>query len=557
MKKFLAALLIVMLIFAVGCSDPSSSTPSTPDLTASDYLSKGIKALSLGDYDSALYTINLAYETDTENAPEIALWKSLAILASTALSTEVQDIAEAAGIFSFPTTLNDLVRGNFSNSIEVVDNYDEYSYYDYYLDEFVDGYHFDYIDMPEITLPSNIDFNDLSNFGDGEGTNILNMREYGFAVLYNLGHSYPTGATAPLTSMTSLMSGAVDDVIDCLSAVDTSTSISLTADLLLPGASDSELMTMGWPTSGSGFAGYVIGEAEFLAVIGALEVINTFFNYSLSVSYDADLASLTEVMVDVVANDGTVSDTDLLPDNPMFGMLASHGNTNYYLGEAKASLSSALEHLSTAGTQISARTANDSPFAISRPGLGAILWDDSISGILNITVDYINDVKASLDDTDRTMTITDIPMAGTIEVNISALFDKSILDPANYIEMDSNREPVIYDLGTDLTSDDKVTSSTTISSDHYYAVNATDYTFGGLLVMDKADMTTLLDTAPVPYSVGDGNSYYIGGIPAEVILSMFTTKGETATLDSVTIDGAGSFYWAMVLNPKALSGSEE
>ena len=548
MKKFLAALLTAMLIFAVGCSDPSSSTPSTPDLTASDYLSKGIKALSLGDYDSALYNINLAYETDTENAPEIALWKSLAILASTALSTEVQDIATAAGMTSFPTTLNDLMQGNYQDEMSVLT---AMTFADYYGDV-------SFSTMPEISLPIAVDFNDLDNGElEGDDSNILNIKEYSYAILYNLGHSYPTGVTEPLTAMTNLMTGAVDDVIDCLSAVDTTTNIALTTDLLLPGVSDSELMMMGWPTSGSGFAEYVIGEAEFLTVIGALEVINTFFNYSLSVSYDADLTKLTEVMVDAIANDGTISDTTLLPDNPMSGMLASYGNTNYYLGEAKASLSSALEHLSTAGTQISARTANDSPFAISRPGLGAILWDDSISGILNMTVGYINDVKASLDDTDRTMTITDIPMAGTIEVNISALFDQSILDPANYIEMDSNREPVIYDLGTDLTSDDKVTSSTTISSDHYYAVKATDYTFGGLLVMDKTDMTTLLDTAPVPYSVGDGGSYYIGGIPAEVILSMFTPKGETATLDSATIDGAGSFYWAMVLNPKALSGSEE
>jgi hypothetical protein len=550
MKKILAALLAAMLIFAVGCPDPSSSssTPSTPDLTASDYLSKGIKALSLGDYDSALYNINLAYETDTENAPEIALWKSLAILASTALSTEVQDIATAAGMTSFPTTLNDLMQGNYQDEMSVLT---AMTYADYYGD-------FSYSTMPEISLPIAVDFNDLDNGElEGDDSNILNIKEYSYAILYNLGHSYSTGVTEPLTAMTNLMTGAVDDVIDCLSAVDTTTNIALTTDLLLPGASDSELMMMGWPTSGSGFAEYVIGEAEFLAVIGALEVINTFFNYSLSVSYDADLTKLTEVMVDAIANDGTISDTTLLPDNPMSGMLASHGNTNYYLGEAKASLSSALEHLSSAGTQISARTANDSPFAISRPGLGAILWDDSISGILNMTVDYINDVKASLDDTDKTMTITDIPMAGTIEVNISALFDQSILDPANYIEMDSYREPVIYDLGTDLASSDKVTSSTTISSDHYYAVKATDYTFGGLLVMDKADMTTLLDTAPIPYSVGDGDSYYIGGIPAEVILSMITPKGETATLDSATIDGADSFYWAMVLNPKALSGSKE
>ncbi|MDC7225063.1 MAG: Ig-like domain-containing protein, partial [Spirochaetales bacterium] len=454
------------------------------ELVSDDYLEKGISALFDSDFDTAIEYIDLAYDTDTENQPEIALWKSLALLASTTISDEVQEIAAAAGLTDYPTTLNDLIFGDFSTEMEVLDYADTYSYWD--GSEMIYEIYESYSYLPSITLPTTYDADDLYN-DDDEGLDILNVSEYSIAILYNLGQSYSDGLTDPLTSIVSVLTETNEEVITCLEAVDTSTSISLSADMLFPGESDYELTEMGWPTENGEFADYVIGEAEFNTVIGTFELINFLLNYSLSVTYDAEFDTLVELMVDSIANGG-VTDTSLFPEYPMSEMLAEYDLTDEYLDAAKTSFSSALGHFADAAEDIRTRTDSSSPFAISQAELGDEIWNN-IDNSLSIVSEFCTLLKGSVDDEGTTIVIpcydwdsadvfsdyseTTISSGDNIlalEINASALFDQSLLDPANFIEMDSNREPIIYCLSNDYTTYSEVTSMDSID-DSYYSIN--------------------------------------------------------------------------------------
>jgi len=520
------------------------------------------------NYDLALSYFNSAYAVDTEAKAEVALWKSLATMASTVLSPEIQTIATNAGLTNFPTTLNDMVTGDFLNGMQVLEENS-----DWVWNETL-GYDEEIITLENMNLPAITGtdvFINLVNF-DNEETNILNIQEYAVAILNNLSTAYSSGVSEPLMSLTTVLTTALANVSGYLEAVDFTSNISLTKDIMLPGATGD--INLVWPTENGSPIDYVVGEAEFRTMAGALEIINSIFTYTMSVTYDVALDQLVEQLIYTLTNDGEFS-TDLLFDNPMSGMWADNRETTTYLAESKALMVSGLGNLITATGLIMNRTEEVSPFNISKDALGDSLWSE-IYTPLEVGKEFSTRLKAAIEVTATTLVVplknwdstavfdeyTETAFAAdnitplALEINPSVLYDQSFMDPSYILEMDADREPVIYDFGSDGSDTPAVLNSLPTYTESIYGVKGVDYTLGGFVVITESQVTNLLTSSGMDSLVqinSDKSFYVMGVLTSPIVWSTLNDMTATAsTDDSVTIYGASSFYWALLRNPSLL-----